>query len=613
MQTVQPDRSVLGFEEIDPTQVALVGGKGANLAALSGLEGVGVPAGFCVATDAYRRVVAEAAPVGDRLARLSLVEADDRESIATISAEIRGLIEAIPIPDDVAAEITAAVARLGDGTAFAVRSSATAEDLPTASFAGQQDSFLNVRGSAAVLQHVGRCWASLFTERAVTYRLRNGIDQRTVLMAVVVQEMVVPLASGVMFTADPVTSNRKVVSIEATFGLGEAVVSGLVHADAYRIRAGELVAKDVGSKRVAVVASPTGGTQVRALEPEQQERSALTDAQALRLAHLGRRIEAHFGCPQDIEWCLGDDDHFQIVQSRPITTLFPIPDAGDDANHVYISVGHQQMMTDAMKPLGLSVWQLTALRPMFVAGGRLFVDVALGLASPSNRAGLLDMLERSDPLIRGALQTIVDRGDFVPSLPDEGAGAPPASALPAGVGAPAPIAADPVIVTGLVARARESNAAAERDIATKTGEALLDFILTDIQELQRVLSDPQSLQVILAAVQATWWLNDQLHAWLGEHNAADTLTLSAPGNVTSEMGLALLDVADVIRPHPEVVALLREVDGDDFLDELAGGPGRAGRTRRHPRLSRHVRHALRRRDRHHAARVGPSDRRRSCR
>ena len=386
-----------------------------------------------------------------------------------------------------------------------------------------------------------------------------------------------------MFTADPVTSNRKVVSIEATFGLGEAVVSGLVNADSYRIRAGELVAKEVGSKRLAVVASPTGGTLVRALEPEQQERSSLTDAQAVRLAQLGRRIEAHFGCPQDIEWCLANDDglgddglgdnHFQIVQSRPITTLFPIPDAGDDANHVYISVGHQQMMTDAMKPLGLSVWQLTALRPMFVAGGRLFVDVALGLASPSNRAGLLDMLERSDPLIRGALQTIVERGDFVPSLPDEGAGAPPASALPAGVGAPAPIAADPDIVTGLIARARESNAATERDIATKSGEALLDFILTDIQELQRVLSDPQSLQVILAAVQATWWLNDQLHAWLGEHNAADTLTLSAPGNVTSEMGLALLDVADVIRPHPEVVALLQGVDGDDFLDELAAVPG----------------------------------------
>ncbi|MET0663706.1 MAG: PEP/pyruvate-binding domain-containing protein, partial [Ilumatobacteraceae bacterium] len=424
MQTVQPDRSVLDFEEIDPTRVALVGGKGANLAALAGLEGVSMPAGFCVTTDAYRRVVAEAVPVGDQLARLSLVVADDRESIATISAEIRGLIEAIPIPDDVAAEITAAVARLGDETAFAVRSSATAEDLPTASFAGQQDSFLNVRGSAAVLQHVGRCWASLFTERAVTYRLRNGIDQRTVLMAVVVQEMVVPLASGVMFTADPVTSSRKVVTIEATFGLGEAVVSGLVDPDAYRIRAGELVAKEIGSKRLAVVASPTGGTEVAALEPEQQERSSLTDEQAARLAQLGRRIEAHFGCPQDIEWCLSGDG-FQIVQSRPITTLFPIPDAGDDANHVYISVGHQQMMTDAMKPLGLSIWQLTALRPMHVAGGRLFVDVTRRLASPADRVALLELMGRSDPLTRDALQTVLDRRDLITPLPDDTPVGPP--------------------------------------------------------------------------------------------------------------------------------------------------------------------------------------------
>ena len=123
----------------------------------------------------------------------------------------------------------------------------------------------------------------------------------------------------------------------------------------------------------------------------------------MRLVRLGRRIEAHFGWPQDIEWCLADDG-FQIVQSRPITTLFPIPDVGDGGNHVYISVGHQQMMTDAMKPLGLSVWQLTALRPMYVAGGRLFVDVTEELASPAKRAGLLAVVGKSDPLIGDSLQ-----------------------------------------------------------------------------------------------------------------------------------------------------------------------------------------------------------------
>src|SRR5688572_6058646 len=167
-----------------------------------------------------------------------------------------------------------------------VRSSATAEDLPTASFAGQQDTYLNVVGPAAILQHVGRCWASLFTERAVTYRLRNGFDHQKVHMAVVVQQMVFPQASGILFTADPVTGNRKVVSVEACFGLGEALVSGLVNADVYQVREGEVVAKSVATKRLAIRAAPAGGTQEQAIEPERQDEPALTDAQVVRLAQL---------------------------------------------------------------------------------------------------------------------------------------------------------------------------------------------------------------------------------------------------------------------------------------------------------------------------------------
>src|SRR5207245_3172614 len=147
---------------------------------------------------------------------------------------------------------------------------------------------------------------------------------------------------------------------------------------------------------------------------ERQQQPALTDAQVVRLVKRGRQIEEHFGHPQDIEWCLVDDS-FQIVQSRPITTLFPIPEAADRENHVYVSVGHQQMMTDPMKPLGLSMWQLTALRPMYEAGGRWFVDVAQGLAAPVSRAGLLEVLGKSDPLIRDALHTSLERGDLIPS------------------------------------------------------------------------------------------------------------------------------------------------------------------------------------------------------
>ncbi len=197
------ERYVLGLEEIDKTQVALVGGKGAHLGELSRIEGIRVPAGFCVTTDAFRRIMTTVPWIDDQLDRLSRLDPGDRQAVRTLSAEIRRTLEGIAIPDDLAAAITRSVTRLGGKAAYAVRSSATAEDLPAASFAGQQDTYLNVVGLAAILQHVVRCWASLYTERAVTYRLRNGFDHRKVHMAVVVQQMLFPQAAGVLFTADP--------------------------------------------------------------------------------------------------------------------------------------------------------------------------------------------------------------------------------------------------------------------------------------------------------------------------------------------------------------------------------------------------------------------------
>ncbi|MFC3381922.1 rifamycin-inactivating phosphotransferase [Couchioplanes azureus] len=566
------EQYVMSLAEIDETQVAVVGGKAAHLGALSRIEGVRVPPGFCVTTAAFRRIVAETPSIGARLDQLSRVDPQDREAIRTLGAELRRAVEGVAVPDEPAGAITGALAPLGEQAACAVRSSATAEDLPTASFAGQQDSYLNVVGPAAILRHVSRCWASLFTERAVTYRLRNGFDHRKVHMAVVVQQMVLPDAAGVLFTADPVTGNRKVAAVDASFGLGEALVGGLVNPDVFRVRDGEVVARAVAVKQRAVHPLPAGGTREVAVDPQRQERPALTDAQVVRLVRLGRRIEAHFGRPQDIEWCLAGDD-FHIVQSRPITTLFPVPAAGDRENHVYLSVGHQQMMTDPMRPLGLSVWQLTAMAPMLEAGGRLFVDATRLLAAPASRAGFLELVGRSDPLTRDALETLLDRDDFVLALPDGGPGGRGGPAGPP-AGGTAPVETDPAVVTELIARSEASLAALRRDIATVTGPALFDFLREAFQEHKRVLGDPLSMQAVMAGMEATWWLDDRLGEWLGEKNAAGTLTLSAPGNVTSEMGLALLDVADVIRPHPEVVAFLQGAGDEGFLDELpklAGG------------------------------------------
>ncbi len=559
---------VLRFAEIDRTQVALVGGKGAHLGELVRIDGVRVPPGFCVTTDAFRRMLSEAPSLDEPLDRLVRLSPDDLDAIRALCADIRMIFEAIAIPHDVRAAVTRAITRLGVQASYAVRSSATAEDSPTASFAGQQDTYLNVMGPTAILQHITRCWASLFTERAVTYRMRKGFDHRNVSMGVVVQQMVFPHSAGILFTADPVTYNRKSVRVEASFGLGESLVSGRVNPDIFLVRDGEVVTKQIATKRLAIYASPSSGTHEHAIDPKRQEQPALTDAQVVRLAQLGRKIEAHFGHPQDIEWCQ-DDDGFQIVQSRPITTLFPLPDVGDQENHVFISVGHGQMMTDAMKPLGISFWQLTTPRRMFVAGGRLFVDVAPDLGSPARRANLLDVFAKSDPLIGDAVRSIVERGDFIQTLSDESQGVKPR-------GAPLePIETDPAVVEELIEQSQASVATLKREIRSKFGPALLDFILTDIQELKRILFDPRSHQVFMSAMEASSWLNEQLHAWLGETNVADTLSQSVPYNVTSEMGLALLDVADVIRPHHEVVAFLHDVDNDNFLDGLANVAGGA--------------------------------------
>lgn len=557
-------KHVLGIHEVDRTMASVVGGKGANLGELARLAGLRVPAGFCVTTGAFRRMLAAAPAIGPAIDRLTSLAADDRDAIRELGGELRRIIEATAIPEDVRAAITDALAALGADDAHAVRSSATAEDLPGASFAGQQDTYLNVRGAPSIMTHVRRCWASLFSERALTYRIQHGFDHRKVDMAVVVQRMVSPRASGICFTADPVTGSRKVTAIEAGFGLGEALVAGLTRVDRYTVKDGRIVEKAIASKSLITCALESGGTEERTVEPARQNEQALTDAEVLQLERLGRQIEAHFEHPQDIEWCLAKDG-FHIVQSRPITTLYPIPEATAPGNRVYLSVGHQQMMTDAMKPLGLSMWQLTAARSMHAAGGRLFIDPTQMLTrSAASRDALLDGLGSSEPLFKDALVTLLERGDFFEATETPPGGSP--AALPAGPDAQ--VEDDPAVVTELIERSEAALAALKREIQTKTGTELLDFIREDLQQRRKALFDPRSMGVVMAGMNAAAWLNDNMLAWLGEKKAADTLAQSVEHNITSRMGLALLDVADAIRPYPAVIAYLQQVQRDDFLDEL---------------------------------------------
>ncbi|MEG7843771.1 phosphoenolpyruvate synthase [Bacillus mobilis] len=557
---------VLDFQEIENTQLSLVGGKGLNLGELTNIQGIQVPEGFCVTTVGYEKAMEQNEELQTLLQQLTKLKMEERAQIGEMSKKIREVIMAVEIPSDVVEAVTHYLSHFGNEHAYAVRSSATAEDLPYASFAGQQDTYLNIIGEEAILQHVRKCWASLFTERAVMYRMQNDFEHNQVSICVVVQKMVFPEASGILFTADPVTSNRKVLSIDASFGLGEALVSGLVSADNYKVKEGEITETMIATKKIAIYALQEGGTETKQIDPAQQKLQTLSEQQILQLAQIGRQIEAYFGCPQDIEWCLAHNT-FYIVQSRPITTLYPIPEETDGGNHVYISVGHQQMMTDAMKPLGLSFFLLTTNAPMRKAGGRLFVDATPRLASPASRDFLINTLGKSDPLIRDALTTVVERDDFITLLPDDengksaGKSVPPANSQPE-------IKNDPAIVTNLIQNSEASIKELKRNMQMKSGVDVLDFILEDIQQLKKVLFNPQSIAVIMAGMNASTWINEKMEQWLGEKNAADTLSQSVQNNITSEMGLVLMDVADVIRPYQEVITYLQHVEDDSFLNEL---------------------------------------------
>jgi phosphoenolpyruvate synthase/pyruvate phosphate dikinase len=537
---------VLPFQEIDRTMVMVAGGKGANLGELSRIKGIRVPEGFCVTAEAYKKLSQNNQELNGLLDELARFKAEQRKPIGAVGAEIRMVIERLSIPGVIAEEITRYLIKISDKDAYAVRSSATAEDLPSASFAGQQDTYLSIIGEEAILRHISKCWASLFTDRAIIYRIQNGFDHRKVYLAVVVQKMVFPQTAGILFTADPVSCNRKVLAIDAGFGLGDILVSGLVNADVYKVRNGKVIGKKVSAKI----------------------RQALTNAQILQLERVGRKIEEHFGHPQDIEWCLADDA-FHIVQSRPITTLFPIPEANDQENRVYVSVGHQQMMTDPIKPLGLSFFQLTTRAVMRKAGGRLFVDITDFLASPGSRKTVIDTLGQSDPLIKDALVTIVKRRDFIRLTPEDkklpahftGNKSLPWSYL-------AQFENNPAVVRDLIESSQTSIEKLKHNIHSKSGAELFDVILEDILQLKQILFDPKSFEVIRIAMYASSWINRKMLKWLGEKNVADTLSQSVPNNITSEMGLELLDVADVIRPYPGVIDFLRRVKEDNFLDAL---------------------------------------------
>lgn len=395
---------VLFFEEIDSSHLPQVGGKGANLGELT-RAGLPVPPGFCIITSAYKQV-AESADLTSLLLELTSTVGQTRH--AEIAAAIRERLLKVTFSPELVASVRTAYMSLGHDSALpvAVRSSATAEDLPFASFAGQQDTYLNIVGEDALLDAVRRCFASLWTERAVSYRMSNHIDSFSISLSVVIQQMIDVTVAGVLFTANPLTGRRRQAVIDASPGLGEAVVSGAVNPDHFVVNteSGEIVKRQLGDKRVIIQALPGGGTQ-RIEREGQSEQACLTDGQVQALAQLGARVEAHYHAPQDTEWAIDTTGKLWLTQARPITTLYPLPanaPQSDDVLRVYLSVNVAQGVYRPLTPMGIAAFRLfvssivrqAGFDPgpeergpaVFIeAGMRIFVDITGALCNPIGR------------------------------------------------------------------------------------------------------------------------------------------------------------------------------------------------------------------------------------
>ncbi len=358
--------------------LSLAGGKGANLARLA-QAGLPVPDGFTITTQAYQVFVA-ANGLTERIpAVLSTGSLDTPEQCEDASALIRDLFRQGRVPEHLAEQIRDAYAGLGR-LPVAVRSSATAEDLPEMSFAGQQDTYLNVIGADALLQAVVACWSSLWTARAISYRERNGVAHADVALAVVVQQMVESEASGVLFTANPLTGLRSETVIDATVGLGEALVSGQVEPDHFVVdmSTGQIIGRTLGAKALSVRSRPGGGTVTVQEDPKAPP--SLSAAQILALAALGGQVAALYDdTPQDIEWALADDTLY-LLQTRPITSLFPVPaDMAADPLRAMLSFGAVQGMLEPVTPLGRNL-----IEHIIAAGAQLF-----GMAVKAETQGAL--------------------------------------------------------------------------------------------------------------------------------------------------------------------------------------------------------------------------------
>jgi pyruvate,water dikinase len=320
---MQSSESIGWFADVGLVDRPTVGGKGGSLGELTRAK-IPVPAGFVVRTAAFERFISALEAKDPIRPRVEALGSQELEKITALSRELRQRLEGAPLPDEVNSEILAALAELcgpEKNLPVAVRSSATTEDAADASFAGLQDTYLWVIGPQETLKYVRSCWASLYSVPSIAYRRKHGLPEIGVAMAVVVQGMVNARKAGVMFTRSPQTGDRSVITIEATWGLGSAVVSGEVTPDRFVVAkiTGEISVREINDKHIQHLPAPAGGVSEVETPEEMRRVPSLSDAEILALRDIARKIERHYGRPQDIEWAIDDSGEILLLQSRPET------------------------------------------------------------------------------------------------------------------------------------------------------------------------------------------------------------------------------------------------------------------------------------------------------
>lgn len=560
--------------DVDLDDAPVVGGKAANLGHLHRI-GIPVPAGFCLTTAAFDHFVAGSDEFALRTAEIA--HADDGGIDAACTA-MRAHLGRQPIPADLRKAVVLAWTKVGRPHRYAVRSSAVAEDGESASFAGQLHSSLNVIGIDDLLRAAIDVWSSWFQARVVVYRRAQGLSDTPPAVGVVIQRMVMADRSGVLFTADPVTGHRHTAAVDAVYGLGEAFVSGRLAADNYTVNkhTHKVLTTNIAHKMKATRARRDGGTYEVEVSPERQRARVLTDSELATLVELGNTIERHRCDPQDIEWCFEGKKTF-VVQTRPITTLFPLPapPPDDPFEHVHICVNHFQVMTDAMPPLACSAWAYALpfgkhgrrVQPspwVRHAGGRVFLDLSKPLRSRPLRAPLLRLLSHADTLAAKALDEVTGRPGFA-----KGPRIWPWSVLPFALptllrAAAALLWRDPERLAARAQRSIDSIIERLDELEHEDPGEYLVRVRDDLSRLVfRLLGMPP---LLIAALLAGQWLRRTVMASPGDFAA---LERGLAGNVTTEMDLALGDVADLAFDDDDLREAFAAIDDD---------PGRVERT-----------------------------------